>query len=108
MRTITAVLFFVRHRSIDFKRVVRETVLVGLFASLMLLIAPPSLLSQDLVSLFENHLPEKFVKLKSARKDLNGRLRHYAELDPNLLYLYVEYFNRRFDRKIVDKHANYL
>lgn len=58
--------------------------------------------AQDLVDVFSRYYPEQVLKYPNFKKGENPKLQNYGELNPSLIYYYIENLNKR----LVEKNAN--
>ena len=61
---------------------------------------------QELIDLFIRYYPEQLLGRRNFKKAENARLIEYAQLDPGIIYFYMENLNKRFRDEITNPDSN--
>jgi hypothetical protein len=63
--------------------------------------------SQSNVQLFSDYLPEEYLKDEDKLEQVEINLNYYAEINPDLIYYFLNYLDALVNKKISDRDSNY-
>ncbi|HKB85720.1 MAG TPA: hypothetical protein VKD08_06100 [Ignavibacteriaceae bacterium] len=77
------------------------------FAILFILLSSIQIFSQNYLPLFSGYVPEPIMKDEDFKNQVNINIGHYASVNPDLVYYYIMYIDKRFGEKITNPDSNY-
>ena len=63
--------------------------------------------SQSNVQLFSDYLPEEYLKDEDKLEQVEINLNYYAEVNPDLIYYFLNYLDALVNKKISNRDSNY-
>ncbi len=76
-------------------------------AILFILLSSVQVFSQNYLPLFSGYMPESIMKDEDFKNQVNINIGHYASVNPDLVYYYIMYIDKRFGEKITNPDSNY-
>lgn len=63
--------------------------------------------AERLIDLYQQFIPQQIKRQKRYMEIENKKLERYAELNPDLIYVYLEHLNRKFNLRLSDPDSNF-
>lgn len=77
------------------------------FTILFIVLSSFQIYSQNYLPLFSDYLPGSVMNDKDFQNQVELNIQHYASVNPDLVYYYVKYLEKRFGEKVIDPDSNY-
>jgi hypothetical protein len=78
-----------------------------LLFSFLLILSSSISYSQNYLQLFSGYIPDAITKNDDFKKQVDVNIGNYASVNPDLVYYYIMYINKRFGEKIISADSNY-
>lgn len=79
-----------------------------LIFSFLILLSSSISYSQNYLQLFSGYIPDTILKDNDFKNQVDINIGNYASVNPDLVYYYIMYLNKRFGEKITSADSNYF